>query len=250
MAQDESHSADEWRAGLWSRIHDLAVQDGVGIAQRHVCAVAGKVLDAEDVVVYHLTTDGRCEPAALTGPGADRLSEAEITLGEGPALEALDTECPVLARDLTSRDGLARWPVFAPFAVSCGAGTVSAFPVVMGAVVVGCLEVFHRGPVEPGSELVVDGLLLADAALRVFVGSGPTVPGVDPAVDAMEARWVAVHQATGVVAAQLGASPSTAFVRMRAHAYLTGTRLADVAADVLARKLVFSFGADPDGRPG
>ena len=46
-----------------------------------------------------------------------------------------------------------------------------------------------------------------------------------------------IHQATGMVSAQLEVSAADALVRLRAHAYAEGRTLSDVAADVLGRRL-------------
>jgi ANTAR domain/GAF domain len=53
-----------------------------------------------------------------------------------------------------------------------------------------------------------------------------------------------VHQATGMILAQLGVSAEDAFVRLRAHAFATRRPLADVARDVVARRLVFAQDMD------
>jgi hypothetical protein len=46
-----------------------------------------------------------------------------------------------------------------------------------------------------------------------------------------------VHQASGMVAAQIEVSVAEALIRLRAHAFANDRRLADVAADVVARRL-------------
>ena len=46
-----------------------------------------------------------------------------------------------------------------------------------------------------------------------------------------------VHQATGMVAAQMGIAVGEALLRLRAHAIGNDRRLADVASDVVARTL-------------
>jgi AmiR/NasT family two-component response regulator len=48
-----------------------------------------------------------------------------------------------------------------------------------------------------------------------------------------------VHQATGLVLAQLGVSAEAAFARLRAYAYAEDRRLDDVARDVVERRLRF-----------
>jgi AmiR/NasT family two-component response regulator len=53
-----------------------------------------------------------------------------------------------------------------------------------------------------------------------------------------------VHQATGMILAQLGVPAQEAFVRLRAHAFATRRPLDDVARDVVARLLVFTQDMD------
>ncbi|MFF4804048.1 ANTAR domain-containing protein [Streptomyces sp. NPDC001351] len=55
-----------------------------------------------------------------------------------------------------------------------------------------------------------------------------------------------IDQASGMVMVQLGVGIEEAFVRLRAYAYAHGRRLADVAADVVARQLRFPPDAEPD----
>ncbi|GAA0251256.1 GAF domain-containing protein [Saccharothrix mutabilis subsp. mutabilis] len=249
MTQDEWRSADERRTWLWGRIRDLAGQGGTTVSVRHVCAVAATTLDACGVVFYETAPDGDgAVPVAVTDPVADVLSEAEVTTGEGPAIEAVLDECPALVADLDTKVNLARWPVFAPIALAHGVCAVSAFPVCLGAIVVGCLEVYHAEPVEVDRERLADGLLLADAVVVVLLSGLPAATGVDPFADAVEARWATVQQAAGVVSAQLDVDLTTAFVRLRAHAYCTDRRLTDVAADVVTGRERFS--PEPGAGPG
>ena len=49
-----------------------------------------------------------------------------------------------------------------------------------------------------------------------------------------------VHQATGMILAQLGIPAQDAFVRLRAYAFAHRRPLGDVARDVVARRLVFA----------
>jgi AmiR/NasT family two-component response regulator len=47
-----------------------------------------------------------------------------------------------------------------------------------------------------------------------------------------------VYQAQGMVQVQLGVSLEEAMVRLRAHAFVQGRTLVEVAADVVARRLI------------
>jgi hypothetical protein len=78
-------------------------------------------------------------------------------------------------------------------------------------------------------------------ALDERSGIVPHPAGAADAADAMVAlRRAEVHQATGMVAAQLGVGVPDALVALRARAYVTGQRLSEVASEVLARRLRFA----------
>ncbi|MFF1674722.1 ANTAR domain-containing protein [Streptomyces sp. NPDC058256] len=94
---------------------------------------------------------------------------------------------------------------------------------------------------------LADALAFADLATLVLLDSridetgGPRGGGrEDPGAYRAE-----IDQATGMLTVQLGVGIEEAFVRLRAHAYAHERRLADVAADLVARRLRFSLGADP-----
>jgi hypothetical protein len=59
-------------------------------------------------------------------------------------------------------------------------------------------------------------------------------------LDALSSTRADVHQASGMVSVQLGASVADALVRLRAHAYAEGRALSDVAGDVIAGRLRLS----------
>ncbi|MEV0676331.1 GAF and ANTAR domain-containing protein [Actinosynnema sp. NPDC050436] len=238
---------DERRTRVWSRVRRFAAADRDPAGVHHVALAATVALHAGEAVVYQVSAPGRGEPAWVLGPLGDRLSEAEVTLGEGPALDCLRAERPVVVTDLAAPGSAARWPVFTPFARAEGVAGVVAFPIMAGAAVLGCLEALRpvAAPCTEGE--AADGVLLADAAM-VLLLRGPARSGAHPFSDAVEARWAIVRRATGVVAVQTRGDLETAFVRMRAYAYGTGRRLGDVAADVLLRDL--RFGVDPGVDPG
>jgi len=48
-----------------------------------------------------------------------------------------------------------------------------------------------------------------------------------------------VHQATGMVVAQLSVPPAVAYLRLRAYAFTNDRRLTDIAREVIERRLRF-----------
>jgi hypothetical protein len=79
---------------------------------------------------------------------------------------------------------------------------------------------------------VLAGAVAVELARRILAPN--PVDLVDPA-DPHDRSGI--YQATGMVMAQLELTPETAFARIQAHAFTTGTTMAQVAAAVLARHL-------------
>jgi hypothetical protein len=105
-----------------------------------------------------------------------------------------------------------------------------------------------------------DCLLLADAATTMLLlnghggdtagaaggDGGGAVPGwLAPDLAVYRAE---VDQATGMLTVQLGGvTAAEAFVRLRAYAYAQDRRLADVASDIVARRLRLTSDPPPGG---
>jgi len=177
------------------------------------------------------------------------LEDLQFTLGQGPGLEAVANGTPVLVPDLREHTG--RWPGFVPGADELGVRAVFAFPLRIGAISVGVLTA-HRampGPLLEGQ--LADALALADTVTVLLLHRvlAETAGDTDkerrpPPGWAQSATYRAgVHQATGMISVQLNVSLAEALVRLRAHAYAQERPIAEVAADVVTRRLRF---ADPN----
>jgi AmiR/NasT family two-component response regulator len=89
------------------------------------------------------------------------------------------------------------------------------------------------------AEGLARGLVIADVASQVVlaVQAGARGDRVHEVLAGEPAHWAEVHQATGMIAAQLGVSVDDAFVRLRAYAFGDNRTLREVADDVVARRL-------------
>jgi hypothetical protein len=191
----------------------------------------------------------------VTDPVGERLSELQLTLGEGPCHEVLASAAPVLCADLGDAESSRRWPAFTPEALSLGAGAVFAFPLVVGAIRAGVMGLYRRsaGPLERSQ--LGDLLTLADAATLLLldaVDGGITAAdgdggGLDGQTPDLALHRAEIDQATGMLTVQLGVPVAEAFARLRAYAYTKDRRLADVAGDIVARRL--RLDPDPGGLP-
>ncbi|WP_461145674.1 GAF domain-containing protein [Salinifilum aidingensis] len=165
-----------------------------------------------------------------------QLDQLQVTVGEGPCLDAFESVAPVLIEDLVSdRD---RWPGFAPSAHELGVAAVFSFPLLVGVVQLGSLDAYRDTTGPLNEQEYSDALLLAQAATQALLEEigGRT---------ADDATWLTdthtpVHEATGMVAAQLGVTMDVALLRLRAHAYTHALLVTEVASQVTTRTLRFS----------
>ena len=174
-----------------------------------------------------------------TDLAAEQIAEFQVTLGEGPAVDTLAEERPMFAVDLTEPS---RWPTFAQAAVEAGVRSVFAFPLQMGSIAVGVLEVYRAVPGDLTTVEYRDALLYSDAAMALLlehIDDEPSAREVDLFAGGFGNRWDVVHQATGVISVQLRSGLSEAFLRLRGHAFSTGRGLTDVAEDVIEGRLRF-----------
>ena len=207
----------------------------------HAC-VAG--LDIDGAAISLLTASTLRETLYTTDPTADLLEDLQFSLGEGACVDAATTGRPVLIADMTDPAETSRWPVYAAAVVDqAGVGAVFAFPLQWGAINVGVLDLYRRAPGRLAAAQLRDASSAAEAAALMLLGLR-TDPDPDPdgtaAWDRSWSKRAEIHQATGMIVAQLRISPTDAFARLRAHAFSQGKGLGEVAQDVVARRLRFT----------
>jgi hypothetical protein len=164
------------------------------------------------------------------------VEELQFMVGQGPAVDALATGVPVLADDL-SRAGAAddgHWAAFRDEADSLGVAALFAFPIVVGSVPLGSLDLYRRTPGTLRPDQVSRGLETVDAM------GGSLLASDAPTADDPTAYPMTVHRAAGMVMVQLGTSIDEALVRLRATAYAESTTVTTVALDVLEGRRRFA----------
>jgi hypothetical protein len=218
-----------------------------------VCAVAVSSAQASGAWVVAASSRGPDFVMSVTDQVSEQLAELQQMLGEGPCHDVLAAAAPVLAADLRDAESSRRWPAFAPEARRTGTTAVFAFPLVIGAIRAGVIGLYRYSAGPLSSLQLRDCLLLADTATVLLLdgavgGAGPaarydgTRPAGQPADLAV--HRVEIDQATGMLTVQLGVTAAEAFARLRAYAYAEDRRLADVAGDIVARRLRL----EPDAR--
>lgn len=155
-----------------------------------------------------------------------RLDDLQFTLGQGPSVDAASTGLPVLVPDLADTDDeqTDRWPAFLAEVGDTGARALFAFPIRVGDIALGTLDLYRRSPgaLDPGQ--VAIGLTAVEE-----VGSSLLAPESSDG----QTYPLTVHRAAGMVMVQLGSSIEEALIRLRATAFAEGTPVTSVATDVL-----------------
>jgi hypothetical protein len=246
---------DSRALAVWAQVAAHAAAHGQRPSVADVCAVAVSSAQLSGSWVVAARGGDPDFVMGVTDPVSEQLAELQLTLGEGPCHDVLASAGPVLAGDLGDAESARRWPAFTPAACQLGAGALFAFPLIVGAIRAGVLGVHRAAPGPLPGRQFGDLLILADAATVMLLGSanGDGENGDGAAVDG-QAPDLALHraeidQATGMLTVQLGVPVAEAFARLRAYAYSQDRRLADVAGDIVARRL--RLGRDPgqDGGP-
>ena len=218
--------------------------NGASMAQRLVTACA-RALPVTGVGLALMTDTGPAGTVAATNETAATMEELQFTLGEGPCVDSIRTGRPVLQPDMGG-SGPGRWPGFAAGALEAGICAIFAFPLQVGGIRVGVLDLYRDRAGELSDGELAEALSFADAATTVLLhlqAQGPAdaspADGGPGSIPVIEDR-AEVHQATGMISVEAGVSLAQALVMLRARAFAAERPIVAVARDVLARTVRFT----------
>ncbi|MFJ8915541.1 ANTAR domain-containing protein [Amycolatopsis sp. NPDC102389] len=228
------------RAALvWAKMRFLASETDSAVTVEHACVVCGEALEAAGAGLTLVAERSLPEPVFATDERSRELEELQFTLGEGPALDVSRGGMLVVVTDVTSSEATLRWPMFAPEAIDRGVKSIIAVPIQAGAINLGAVDCYREFAGIPSREGQAKALVCAEAVITLALADagGPVLGEViDREFTEHRAR---VHQAAGVVSAQLGIALPDALARLRAHAYANDRKLDEVAEDVVLRRVTF-----------
>lgn len=210
-------------------------RDGVADLLQQLCRTLTTDLAVMGVAVNLMSTAGSDGVLAASGDRSRDVGELQFTTGEGPCHDAFASRRPVLTPDLRSVTR-GRWPGYSSAALESGVGAVFAFPLHVGAVVLGVMDVYADRPGSLSREQVAAALTCAQAATEVLLDGDLVTTDGWPDRDLSTAldHRAEVYQAQGMVMVDLGADPVDALARMRAHAFGNDKPLIDLARDIIA----------------
>jgi hypothetical protein len=199
-----------------------------------LCSVAAEFM-ALDGAGIALVSDGEDLTSLCTSNhAAGALMDLEITLGEGPAVDASRGN----ANEDTNllRDSASNWETYRPEAAALGARAVFGFPVRLGAIRFGALSLFRTTPGPLNAEQDSDAYLMASVIGRAILSTqaGGSQEDLVGELDGSSMLDFRVHQAAGMLAVQGSLSVKDALVLMRAHAFGVGCQLSELAERVVS----------------
>jgi hypothetical protein len=215
---------------------------------KRLCEVCADVTGMNGAGIMLMSGDVPRGSVCTTDNVSALIEQLQYLLGEGPCVDAYHQDRPVLEPDL-ARSRTPRWLAFTGPAIEAGVRAVFGFPLRVGGVRLGALNLYRDQPGSLTEHRHADALVMADiAAQAVLVLQANAPPGKLAAeLEAGADFHYVVHQATGMVAVQLDVGVGQAFIRLRAYAFGHDRPLAEVANDVVARTLRFDArGGEPD----
>jgi hypothetical protein len=166
------------------------------------------------------------------------IEDLQYTLGEGPCVDAYRQDMVVTEPDL-AHPVTRRWLAFSPPALQAGVRAVFGFPLRIGTVRLGALNLYRTRTGLLDAEQHANALVLAEIAARWVLEAQAGAPADTVAAELEIGAdfHFAVHNAAGIVSVQEGVSVTEALIRLRAYAFGHDRLLADVAQDVITRRL-------------
>jgi hypothetical protein len=200
-----------------------------------LCEAGRQMLDADGAcMTLDFAENGRLLVHATDEMSA-KLDDLQDVVGEGPAFEAAHTGEVVVAR---LGEGVeSRWALFSDrLADLAFAGTLVAVPLRAELAVLGVLSLHRRGP-DQEEDLVSARFLGATVGTALL--QDPRVGRPDQISTDAWALRSQIHQATGMIVAQVGVRTEDAMALLRGQAFARNTSLVEVARDIVARRINF-----------
>jgi hypothetical protein len=212
-------------------------------SEHSLCASSADVAAVDGAGVVLILHGRALGTVCSSNPIVEAVEEVQYSLGEGPCLEAFATRAPVLIPDLAARD-VVRFPGFRDGALAIGVRAAFGFPILVGSVCIGALNLYQRQSGALSGEQFADALAVAHVAGRTVL-DWQSIAGDGSLARQLEhlpANRAVVHQAAGKISVQSSESVDDALALLRAYAFSSNRPINDVAADVVRGALRFGEG--------
>lgn len=172
---------------------------------------------------------------------AVRVDELQFDLGEGPCWDAMKFGRPVLEPEIRTRPSTV-WPAFSAAIHKEDVSSLFAFPLLVGALRVGAVDLYAADPVSLTSVQTQQAGTMAAAVGKHVLRRALNAIGGDYEDTGNAFSRRVVHQATGMVLAQLRVPGEDALLIIQGQAFATGKTMMEIAEEIVDRRLSFSYG--------
>jgi GAF domain-containing protein len=179
------------------RILGLLVGHGDGdFGTKRLCQVCAEATGTSGAGLMLMGDEVPHGSLCTTNKMSDLVEQLQYALGEGPCIDAYHQDRPVLEPDL-GRPSTPRWLAFGPPAIEAGVRAVFGFPLHVGAVRLGALNLCRDRPGPLSDDQHADALVMADVAAQAILvlQTGAPHNKLAPALEAGANFHYAVHQA-------------------------------------------------------
>ena len=212
------------------------VDEGLSLPTR-LCRASVELLGCDGGAITIAYTHMERVTLCTSDDTAQMLEEVQEVVGQGPGPDAFTTGHYQRFEIAAMQGPDPRWPLLDSDSLTALAPVVvHALPLGKAENVIGVLTL-HQDPVEAEQFDVESGVMVAKVLTAALLADGPTQHDLGQGPWAERAE---VHQATGMVVAQLGVPESDALALLRAHAYSHDQSVSTTAHAVVSRAVTFS----------
>lgn len=218
----------------------LVGRGAFGLETKRLCEVCAEATGMTGAGIMLMSGEVPQGAVCTTDQVSKLIEDLQFMLGEGPCIDAFSHLRPVFEPNLIEPD-VPRWMAFSVPAIAAGVRAVFGFPLQVGAVRLGALNLYRDHPGPLSDDQHSDALVMADVAAAAVLMMQANAPPGKLAVEletGSDFRYV-VHQASGMVAVQLDVSIGQAMIRLRGYSFANDRPLIEVAQDVVARRFRF-----------
>jgi hypothetical protein len=207
-----------------------------------LCAVAAEFMALDGAGIALINDGDDLTSLCTSNVAAGALMDLEMTLGEGPTVDASRGDAVQDIDLIGANDSV--WSTYRPEALALGARAVFGYPVRLGAIRFGALSLYRNSPGPLDAGQASDAYLMASVVGRAILATqaGGSPDDLVEELGGVSMLDFRVHQAAGMVSIQASISVRDALVLLRAHAFGVGCGLSDLAGRVVSRSTHF----DPD----
>jgi hypothetical protein len=206
--------------------------------QQRLCGASAAIVRVSGAGIVLMSQGKTLGNLCASNAFTQTIEDVQFAMGEGPCVDASRTKAPVLVPNL-AEVAATHWPGFREAASTAGACAAFGFPLLVGSVCIGALDLYPRRTGDLSDDQFANAIVVAHLVGRILLGWQSAAPEGALAwqLEQVPAHRAVVHQATGMVSVQAGLSLDDALMLIRAHAFAEGRRIDAVARDIVDRLL-------------